>query len=186
MKSTNEKTDYLVKNFRLVEARKSMGLTQSELAKSSGLAKANYCIYEQMKTNPPQEVKIKLSQVLNQSVERLFPKSIDNHYATRAKSKDIYDNCEQVDIDFSQIPQETSIEELVDKKILSETANKLLKRLEPRQREILELRAKEYTLKEIADVYEVSIERVRQIESEAIKRIRPSYRRHCVKTNSSF
>ncbi len=103
MKSTNQDDNYLVKNFRLVKARELAGLSQSDVARRVGILHATYFTYERMKNEPQQNRKTKIAQILRQPVEYLFPEKIKQHYATRAKSEDIYDNCEKMSFDFEEI-----------------------------------------------------------------------------------
>lgn len=61
--------------------------------------------------------------------------------------------------------------------LLKEDLNKVLDRLTPREREVMELRygmrdGREYTLKEVGKILGVTRERVRQIQSGALKQLR--------------
>ncbi|MBR3219770.1 MAG: sigma-70 family RNA polymerase sigma factor, partial [Thermoguttaceae bacterium] len=69
-------------------------------------------------------------------------------------------------------PEKTASNEMLRKEI-----DKLLKTLTPREREIIKLRygllnGYMYTLEEVGNIFQVTRERVRQIESKAVKKLR--------------
>ena len=83
------------------------------------------------------------------------------------------------------IPDETTpspVQNLEDTQ-LSHKVHQVLGILEPREKEIIELRygikdGKEYTLEEIGQKFDLTRERIRQIETQALKRLRhPRYAR---------
>jgi RNA polymerase primary sigma factor len=74
--------------------------------------------------------------------------------------------------------------EVYEQKEIKEHVSELLSTLNPRERRIIKMRfgiddeeEKEHTLKEIHWVFEVSEERIRQIESRALEKLRDSYKR---------
>lgn len=72
---------------------------------------------------------------------------------------------------------EKSIENLVFENMLKELINSLLSILKPKEKDIIKLRfglkdGKEYTLEEIGKIYGVTRERIRQIESKAINKLK--------------
>ena len=79
-----------------------------------------------------------------------------------------------MEFDLEKNIQETNYDKLIDNKKLKKTINGLLKELMPRQREILELRNRDYTLEIIGKMYGVTRERIRQIESKAISQLKHS------------
>ncbi|MFH1522002.1 MAG: sigma-70 family RNA polymerase sigma factor [archaeon] len=142
------------------------------MAEQTGVSAQMYYSYESMRNRPGQIVKNKIARVLGEPVEYLFSESIEPYYGTCGKSKDIYDNCEQMDFNFKKIFQEVDMDKSIDKKRLIEVVNKLLLKLTPIQREVLELRTREHTLEEVGEMYGVTRERIRQIEAKAIRRLR--------------
>jgi len=56
----------------LLEARKSLGLTQAELARRVGLTRAAYSNIESGTKNPSLETALRIAAVLGRSVEELF------------------------------------------------------------------------------------------------------------------
>ena len=80
-------------------------------------------------------------------------------------------------IELIPIEDEVSIEEIVIGQALRESLEEVLQTLPKREREILTLRygladGKPRTLEEIGQAYNVTRERIRQIESKALKRLR--------------
>jgi RNA polymerase primary sigma factor len=86
--------------------------------------------------------------------------------------------------DFIAAEEMAGPEERTDAQLLNETVDRLLKELSPREARVLRLRygledGKTRTLKEIAEKFGLSRERIRQIEREALAKIRlvaPEYR----------
>jgi RNA polymerase primary sigma factor len=86
--------------------------------------------------------------------------------------------------DFIAAEEMLGPEERTDARLLNETVDRLLKELSPREARVLRLRygledGKTRTLKEIAEKFGLSRERIRQIEREALAKIRlvaPEYR----------
>jgi RNA polymerase primary sigma factor len=71
----------------------------------------------------------------------------------------------------------TDAAEAVDRNLLKERIAELLRCLAPRDREVIELRfglrdGRARTLKEVADIYGISRERVRQVESRCLRKLR--------------
>jgi len=69
------------------------------------------------------------------------------------------------------------LEENLNKKVLKEKISDVLDTLPPKEREVIILRyglygKEEHTLKEIGQHFQVTIERVRQIEAKALRRLR--------------
>jgi len=56
----------------LLEARKSLGLTQAEVARRVGLTRAAYVNIERGTKNPSLETALRIASVLGRSVEELF------------------------------------------------------------------------------------------------------------------
>ncbi|MEY8303988.1 sigma-70 family RNA polymerase sigma factor [Anaerosalibacter bizertensis] len=84
-----------------------------------------------------------------------------------------------------------SLEETIVFKDLEENLDKILSTLSPREKEILELRFglkdnKPNTLQEIGDKYNLTRERIRQIESKALKKIRKTNYKTSIKEYLSY
>lgn len=79
--------------------------------------------------------------------------------------------------DFVSNSQAISQEEIMDEVVLEEQVNNLLSKLSFREREIIKLRfglkdGQKHTLREIGKQFAVTRERIRQIEAEALRRLR--------------
>ena len=76
------------------------------------------------------------------------------------------------------------VEEIVEQNILKESIERVLSTLTPREAQILRLRfglddGIEHTLEDVGAVYHVTRERIRQIESKALRKLRhPSRTKH--------
>ena len=79
------------------------------------------------------------------------------------------------------IPSDISVEEVVDQTLLRESLEKVLSMLTPREEKILRLRfglddGIERTLEDVGKIFDVTRERIRQIENKALKKLRHSSR----------
>lgn len=79
--------------------------------------------------------------------------------------------------DFVVDSQAESEDQITDRTVLRERLNKILGTLTPREREVIELRfgltdGTYYTLEQVADRLEVTRERIRQIESNSLKKLK--------------
>ena len=168
--------EYSPKNFRLIKTRENKNLLQKDIAEKTEISIQMYRNYESMRDKPKQETKQKIAQVLKRSIKYLFPKNIESHYLEDKLSRDIYDNYQKVDSQ-PEISSRVNIHESIDKKNLIELIGKGLNYLKDKERKIIELRFgiknnRAHTLEEIGGIYRVSRERIRQIESRAIKRLK--------------
>ena len=65
---------------RLVELRKDKGLSQKELAALLGISANSLSLYERELRSPPDEIKIKMSELLNVSVDYLMGSTKTKNY----------------------------------------------------------------------------------------------------------
>jgi transcriptional regulator with XRE-family HTH domain len=71
---------------RLKKLRISAGLTQTELGKIIGVGKTTISMYETGNSTPSDEIKLKIAEFFNISVDYLFGKTdIKNHESTNLK-----------------------------------------------------------------------------------------------------
>ena len=61
-----------MKNIELVKKRKSMGLTQVQVAKQAGVTEVCYQCYEAGKRLPRVDVAIRIARAVGSSVEEIF------------------------------------------------------------------------------------------------------------------
>lgn len=68
-----------MKNQRLIELRKTTGLTQEDLAKEIGLTQSMIAHIEAGRKEPSKKYKIRLAKFFNVSVDWLFYEQIDDY-----------------------------------------------------------------------------------------------------------
>ena len=79
-------------------------------------------------------------------------------------------------------PTDPTQEDQVDRERLQKVVKTALKRLDPRSRDIVLLRQQGWTLKQIGEKYDLTRERIRQIENSAFKKLREALlKKQCVK-----
>jgi RNA polymerase primary sigma factor len=75
---------------------------------------------------------------------------------------------------------------------LREVTNSALQTLSPREQEIVRMRyglnenGKEYTLQEVGEIFQVTRERIRQIEEKALLKLRSPYRSNKLREFADF
>lgn len=66
-----------MKRYKLLNFRKGKHLTQEELAKLAGIKRNYYGLIENGKRNPSLEIAMKIAKALNEKVEDVFEKNIN-------------------------------------------------------------------------------------------------------------
>lgn len=80
--ATKKKGGRAMKQYKLIELRSKLGLTQSEIAKRIGVSRSFYTQIEQGTRAPSTQVLFRLAQEINEPVETFFcPKLM--HEATK-------------------------------------------------------------------------------------------------------
>ena len=80
---------------KIREARKALGMSQDALAKQIGVSKVTICWYESGERTPGLENFLKLSEVLNLSLDELVGREVsvvaldDRNYSVKLSKKDI-------------------------------------------------------------------------------------------------
>jgi transcriptional regulator with XRE-family HTH domain len=82
---------------KIKRLRKSLDLTQSELAKKIGADAVRVSTYENDKVMPSSEVLIKLAEVFNVSVDYLVRENIDSFSPVNIRDKELLRRVEQLD-----------------------------------------------------------------------------------------
>jgi len=104
----------------------------------------------------------------------------------------IADNKDAVLNKFIEDKNAVSPDEDVMKHNLREVANSALQSLSPREQEIVRMRyglnetGKEYTLQEVGEIFQVTRERIRQIEEKALLKLRSPYRSNKLREFADF
>lgn len=65
-----------MKREHLIIARKTLGMTQEDVAKISGIHRSYYSLIEIGQRNPTLKIAIKIATALNNDIEHLFPDEI--------------------------------------------------------------------------------------------------------------
>lgn len=65
-----------MKREQLIKARKSLGLTQANMATAVGVHRSYYGLIENGNRNPTLRIASKIATVLNSNIEQLFPNEI--------------------------------------------------------------------------------------------------------------
>lgn len=62
-----------MKREELIKVRKSLGLTQADMAAAAGVHRSYYGLIENGNRNPTLKIAAKIATALNSSIEQLFP-----------------------------------------------------------------------------------------------------------------
>jgi RNA polymerase primary sigma factor len=149
----------------MVEAMNRVLKTANELTKRLGREPSVHELAKELKTPV-----VKVTQILKAAQE---PISLE---ASIADNKDAVLN------KFIEDKNAVSPDEDVMKHNLREVTDSALRTLSPREQEIVRMRyglneaGKEYTLQEVGEMFQVTRERIRQIEEKALLKLRSPYR----------
>ncbi|NWG14250.1 MAG: sigma-70 family RNA polymerase sigma factor [Acidobacteria bacterium] len=149
----------------MVEAMNRVMKTSNELTKRLGREPSVHELAKELKTPVA-----KITQILKAAQE---PISLEANIA---------DNKDAVLNKFIEDKNAVSPDEDVIRQNLREATNSALHGLSPREQEIVRMRyglneaGKEYTLQEVGEMFQVTRERIRQIEEKALLKLRSPYR----------
>lgn len=65
-----------MKREQLIKARKSLGMTQADMATAAGVHRSYYGLIENGNRNPTLRIATKIATALDSSIEQLFPDDI--------------------------------------------------------------------------------------------------------------
>lgn len=65
-----------MKREQLIKARKSLGMTQADMATATGVHRSYYGLIENGNRNPTLRIATKIATALDSSIEQLFPDDI--------------------------------------------------------------------------------------------------------------
>jgi RNA polymerase primary sigma factor len=159
----------------MVEAMNRVLKTSNELSKRMGREPSVHELAKELKTPVS-----KVTQILKAAQE---PISLE---ATISDNKDAVLN------KFIEDKNAVSPDEDVMKHNLREVTNSALQSLSPREQEIVRMRyglnenGKEYTLQEVGEIFQVTRERIRQIEEKALLKLRSPYRSNKLREFADF
>jgi len=159
----------------MVEAMNRVLKVANELTKRLGREPSVHELAKELKTPVA-----KVTQILKAAQE---PISLE---ASIADNKDAVLN------KFIEDKNAVSPDEDVMKHNLREVTNSALQSLSPREQEIVRMRyglnetGKEYTLQEVGEIFQVTRERIRQIEEKALLKLRSPYRSNKLREFADF
>ncbi|MDR0843053.1 MAG: sigma-70 family RNA polymerase sigma factor [Acidobacteriota bacterium] len=159
----------------MVEAMNRVLKVANELTKRMGREPSVHELAKELKTPV-----VKVTQILKAAQE---PISLE---ASIADNKDAVLN------KFIEDKNAVSPDEDVMKHNLREVTNSALQSLSPREQEIVRMRyglnetGKEYTLQEVGEIFQVTRERIRQIEEKALLKLRSPYRSNKLREFADF
>jgi len=159
----------------MVEAMNRVLKVANELSKRMGREPSVHELAKELKTPVS-----KVTQILKAAQE---PISLE---ASIADNKDAVLN------KFVEDKNAVSPDEDVMRRNLREVANSALQSLSPREQEIVRMRyglnetGKEYTLQEVGEIFQVTRERIRQIEEKALLKLRSPYRSNKLREFADF
>jgi RNA polymerase primary sigma factor len=159
----------------MVEAMNRVLKVANELTKRMGREASVHELAKELKTPVA-----KVTQILKAAQE---PISLESSIA---------DNKDAVLNKFIEDKNAISPDEDVMKHNLRDVTNSALQSLSPREQEIVRMRyglneaGKEYTLQEVGEIFQVTRERIRQIEEKALLKLRSPYRSNRLREFSDF
>ncbi len=118
----------------------------------------------------------RISEVLDCMPEDLFSDT-QMHAAIESNRRTFQVNEAEMHFMLANSPDQKLLEEIVAEDEKHEAVNEMLETLTPREEKVINLRFglngnQEHTLKAVADIFEVGIERIRQIEAKALRKLR--------------
>lgn len=180
-----------IKNFRLAKIRVYRNLTMKELSSKVGITLPFYSAIESMRCYPPDDIREKISNVLKEKADYLFPERFrlycSEHYEEINRiSEDVLDRLDRVKFNakaFKKITDSEDYRKSIENKDRAEYIKKLLNNLElpAIKREIFYLRfgfegRKFHTFEESGAIFHVTKQRAKQIELEVLEMLKHSAR----------
>lgn len=173
-----------LKNERMERLRKKKNMHQKDLGEIVGVGSSAISQIETLRAYPNKQRREKIAKALGVSPEYLFPewlKMFSLKWKRAEKERTIEIDSERITAqELDSLPAPESVYDLdVDQKSRYEALLEVMEEeLSKKEREILEMRSESYTLDEVARNFGVKRERIRQIESKAIEKIRFSEARY--------
>jgi len=181
----------IIKNYRLIAARESLGFTALKTAKQIGICRASYLSYESLRGYPKPKTQIKIcgfyrSRGVPLEEEVVFPTELRDmkikkpYVAVKEVPKGLLPSYFRMDIPSGELNQEQRVEALE----LTDRLEEALGLLMPREQQVLRMRymyegETRPTYEEIGKAIgradgtgKVSTETVRVIEARALRKLR--------------
>lgn len=169
------------KNETFFRARKIMGFSQARLAEEIGINTNKVAAWENFKGYPVKAWEIKLvEEILRASVDDLFPpeykEAVDRKLGhTIHAVKEVLTLPDYMVAGLLQEPENPL--KILERKEMREMVEEALTGLTEREAKVLIMRfglkgEDAYSLRELAQYFDVCVERIRQIEDKALRKIR--------------
>ncbi len=171
-----------VSNMNLVKARNEKGLTQLQMSDLMGKGTAaSYGLIETLRVYPNEECKNKIASILGKSKDHLFPSWLEiftKRWSRQQKQKSVKIRAESLSSPevAGLLTEPSSMQRDVERELLKEQMKPVLSCLNEREKKIIDLRfgltdGVGHTLEEVAKMFDVNRERIRQIETKAIEKM---------------
>jgi RNA polymerase sigma factor (sigma-70 family) len=179
-----------IKNNRLLQCREEMGMTVTQFINHVGISIGTYYNTVALKRYPSQEIAQRIASATGYSIDYLFP----DYLKIVSKTVAVKTISEPQMVALNEAKQHNlitdgGIESTEDAILLDEehkVISDVLSTLTPRQERVIKMRyglagKGEYTLDEIARRLSLTRERIRQIESKALNKLRNGPRKSMLK-----
>jgi DNA-binding XRE family transcriptional regulator len=168
-----------IKNNNLEKSRLEKNLLQKDIAILIGIGSATYCQIETCNYYPPEEIKIKIAEVLEKRVDYLFPewlKIFTSRWKRAEKEKLVkisHTTLNSPEVQMLVAPEN----KMVDRAILKKLLDPILKELKPREQKLLDSRfgltdGITHTYEELADEFNVTESRINQVTIKALMKLK--------------
>jgi|ETNvirnome_2_300_1030623.scaffolds.fasta_scaffold02978_3 RNA polymerase sigma factor (sigma-70 family) len=122
------------------------------------------------------DICIKISKAVKIIPEDLFPIELYGKKETKTVIETSFTDMIESGVDIKQIEApDSTVDSAMDDE-MKEEVHRALKTIDPRSSKILMMRMEGETLKDIANIYKISSDRVRQIEAKGLMMLRHPYR----------
>jgi len=168
-----------IKNNSLEKSRLEKNLLQKDIAILAGIGHATYSSIETCTYYPPEEIRIKIAEVLEKRVDYLFPewlKIFTQRWKKAEKEKLVtisHIALNSPEVQVIAAPENKN----ADRAILKELLAPIIKELTPREQKLLDSRfgltdGISHTYEELGDEFDVTRERIRQVEIKALMKLK--------------
>lgn len=167
-------------NNELRKRREAMGLSQYKLGQLCGLGEQTIGHFETFRSYPQDHQAKKIAEILDVSVDILFPKWLELFKPKRTSittehlvTENILGNPEVLQL----TSPDTDLYDTFDRALLREELDKQIETLSTREKRIIEERFglkdnDPKTLEEVSKIFGVSRDRIRQIQDKALRKLR--------------
>jgi len=180
-------------NARLIDARKERGMTAEDMAVATSLSRGRLRDIENLRAIPTEDEIIKIACVLKKPIDYLFAEELLSAIEAGVFSRRKVEMAAPGVISLTEAQRlrltydgESEIIEQVSRKLLSARINEVLNTISPREQKVIRLRfafddGRSRTTKEVGEKFNVTRERIRQIEEKALRKLRHPSRSHMLK-----